>query len=147
MPVQKIRYAVIAALCALVATATCARAIAADDMTKGNDSRRIKFYRNPMGLPDTSPMPKKDSMGMDYIPVYDDEDAGDGTVKISLGKLQKTGVRSEQVETPRSERPVRAPGTINWMNAGYRSSRSGSRALSNTSKTSRRASTFTRASP
>ena len=25
--------------------------------------RRIKFYRNPMGLPDTSPTPKKDSMG------------------------------------------------------------------------------------
>src|SRR5664279_3030079 len=29
--------------------------------------RKILFYRNPMGLPDTSPVPKKDSMGMDYI--------------------------------------------------------------------------------
>ena len=29
--------------------------------------RKIKFYRNPMGLPDTSPTPKKDPMGMDYI--------------------------------------------------------------------------------
>jgi Cu(I)/Ag(I) efflux system membrane fusion protein len=35
--------------------------------------RRILYYRNPMGLPDTSPVPKKDSMGMDYIPVYEDE--------------------------------------------------------------------------
>jgi Cu(I)/Ag(I) efflux system membrane fusion protein len=35
--------------------------------------RKILYYRNPMGLPDTSPMPKKDSMGMDYIPVYQDE--------------------------------------------------------------------------
>ncbi|KAB2921836.1 MAG: efflux RND transporter periplasmic adaptor subunit, partial [Candidatus Contendobacter sp.] len=26
-----------------------------------------------MGLPDTSPTPKKDSMGMDYIPVYESE--------------------------------------------------------------------------
>jgi len=33
--------------------------------------RKIKYYRNPMGLPDTSPAPKKDSMGMDYIPVYE----------------------------------------------------------------------------
>jgi Cu(I)/Ag(I) efflux system membrane fusion protein len=33
--------------------------------------RKIKFYRNPMGLPDTSPTPKKDPMGMDYIPVYE----------------------------------------------------------------------------
>jgi len=37
------------------------------------EERRILFYRNPMGEADTSPVPKKDSMGMDYIPVYEDE--------------------------------------------------------------------------
>ena len=112
MPANKIRYAVIAALCALVATTAGSTAIAADDMPKANESRRIKFYRNPMGLPDTSPTPKKDSMGMDYIPVYDDEDAEGATVRISLGKVQKTGVRSEQVERRVLNVPVRAPGTI-----------------------------------
>jgi Cu(I)/Ag(I) efflux system membrane fusion protein len=75
-------------------------------------TRRLKYYRNPMGLPDTSPVLKKDSMGMDYIAVYDDEDADDGTVKISLGKLQKTGVRTEQIERRVLSAPVRAPGTI-----------------------------------
>ncbi len=35
--------------------------------------RTILYYRNPMGRPDTSPVPKKDEMGMDYIPVYADE--------------------------------------------------------------------------
>ena len=35
--------------------------------------RKILYYRNPMGLPDTSPTPKTDEMGMDYIPVYADE--------------------------------------------------------------------------
>lgn len=35
--------------------------------------RKILYYRNPMGLPDASPEPKKDDMGMDYIPVYADE--------------------------------------------------------------------------
>lgn len=35
--------------------------------------RQVLYYRNPMGLPDTSPGPKKDSMGMDYLPVYADE--------------------------------------------------------------------------
>jgi Cu(I)/Ag(I) efflux system membrane fusion protein len=75
-------------------------------------TRKLKYYRNPMGLPDTSPVPKKDSMGMDYIPVYDDEDSGDGTVKISPGKLQKAGVRSEQVERRVLNVPVRVPGTI-----------------------------------
>jgi Cu(I)/Ag(I) efflux system membrane fusion protein len=78
----------------------------------GNKPRSIKYYRNPMGLPDTSPTPKKDSMGMDYIAVYDDENANDGTVNISLGKLQKTGVRSEPVERRVLNVPVRAPGTI-----------------------------------
>ena len=33
--------------------------------------RKLLFYRNPMGLPDTSPTPKKDPMGMDYIAVYE----------------------------------------------------------------------------
>lgn len=31
---------------------------------------RILYYRNPMGAPDISPLPKKDEMGMDYLPVY-----------------------------------------------------------------------------
>jgi Cu(I)/Ag(I) efflux system membrane fusion protein len=35
-------------------------------------ARKILYYRNPMGQPDTSPVAKKDSMGMDYIPVYAD---------------------------------------------------------------------------
>jgi len=112
MPANNTRTAVIAALCALVTTSTCAPAIAADDMTRGSESRRIKFYRNPMGLPDTSPTPKQDSMGMDYIPVYEDEHASDGTVRISPGKIQKTGVRSEQVEKRVLNMPVRVPGVI-----------------------------------
>jgi Cu(I)/Ag(I) efflux system membrane fusion protein len=33
--------------------------------------KKILYYRNPMGLPDISPVPKKDPMGMDYIPVYE----------------------------------------------------------------------------
>jgi Cu(I)/Ag(I) efflux system membrane fusion protein len=41
---------------------------------------RVLYYRNPMGLPDTSPVPKKDPMGMAYIPVYADEKDDAGTV-------------------------------------------------------------------
>ena len=35
--------------------------------------RKVLYYRNPMGLPDTSPAPKKSPDGMDYVPVYADE--------------------------------------------------------------------------
>ena len=76
--------------------------------------RRVRFYRNPMGLPDTSPVPKKDSMGMDYVPVYEDETEGGSTVAISPGKLQKTGVRSEPVERRNLSVPVRAAGRIEF---------------------------------
>ena len=74
--------------------------------------RKILYYRNPMGAPDTSPVPKKDSMGMDYIPVYADEQDDPGTVKISLDKIQRSGVRTEKVETRQIHRSVRAVGRI-----------------------------------
>jgi len=73
------------------------------------NGKRPRYYRNPMGTPDTSPVPKKDSMNMDYIPVCDDE-AGEapGTVKISLDKVQRLGVRSEEVRERSLSRTVRA---------------------------------------
>ncbi len=74
--------------------------------------RRIKYYRNPMGLADTSPTPKKDSMGMDYIPVYEGEDTDDGAVKLSPGKIQRTGVKSESAALRVVRTTIRAPGTI-----------------------------------
>jgi Cu(I)/Ag(I) efflux system membrane fusion protein len=74
--------------------------------------RKIKFYRNPMGLADTSPTPKKDSMGMDYIPVYEGEDTDDGSVKLSPGKIQRTGVKSEPAMLRVIRTLIRAPGTV-----------------------------------
>src|SRR6478672_3358238 len=74
--------------------------------------RKIKYYRNPMGLPDTSPVLKKDSMGMDYIPVYEGEDTDDGSVKLSPGKLQRTGAKSEPVVRQPIRSVIRAPGTV-----------------------------------
>jgi membrane fusion protein, copper/silver efflux system len=74
--------------------------------------RKIKYYRNPMGLPDTSPVPKKDSMGMDYIAVYEGEDSDDGSVKLTPGKIQRTGVKSEPAAARVIRTVIRAPGTI-----------------------------------
>ena len=74
--------------------------------------RKIKYYRNPMGLPDTSPTPKKDSMGMDYIPVFEGDDSDDGSITLSPGKIQRTGVVSEPAARRVIRTMVRAPGTI-----------------------------------
>jgi Cu(I)/Ag(I) efflux system membrane fusion protein len=88
-----------------------AAATANEDATKASP-RKIIHYRNPMGLPDTSRVPKKDSMGMDYIAVYEGEDEDGRTVKISPGRLQRTGVRTETVERRRLSASLRVPGTI-----------------------------------
>jgi Cu(I)/Ag(I) efflux system membrane fusion protein len=84
----------------------------------GSTDRRVLYYRNPMGLPDTSASPKKDSMGMDYLPVYADEGAqGDppGTVRISPGRLQTLGVRTAAAEMrPAAARTVRATGILQF---------------------------------
>jgi len=77
-----------------------------------SSAKRILYYRNPMGLPDVSKTPKKDSMGMDYIAVYEGEDTDSSTVKVSTGKVQRIGVKSEPATLRAIAMPVRAPGTI-----------------------------------
>jgi membrane fusion protein, copper/silver efflux system len=74
-----------------------------------NGKRKVLYYRNPMGLPDTSPVPKKDWMGMDYIPVHEGEEESGSTIKISLDKVQRSGVRTEAAEMRRIARLIRAP--------------------------------------
>ncbi|MEI7455322.1 MAG: efflux RND transporter periplasmic adaptor subunit [Nitrosomonadales bacterium] len=66
-----------------------------DTGSKPGEPRKILYYRNPMGLPDTSPTPKKDSMGMDYVAVYQGEATEEGLVSISVEKVQKLGVKRE----------------------------------------------------
>lgn len=82
--------------------------------TAGKAEGKVLYYRNPMGLPDTSPVPKKDPMGMDYIPVYEggEPPAKPGTVKISLDKVQLLGVRTEPATQRELRRTVQAVGTI-----------------------------------
>ena len=76
--------------------------------------RKVLYYRNPMGLPDTSPVPKQDSMGMDYIPVYADEEVSNHQVKISLDKVQKLGVKTEPVLPRKMVNTVRAVGQFQF---------------------------------
>ena len=82
-----------------------------ENMPKGE--RKILYYRNPMGAPDVSPVPKKDSMGMDYIPVYADEMGGpQGTVRLAPEKVQRAGVRVAPAERQVLTRTIRATGTV-----------------------------------
>ena len=82
-------------------------------------ARKILYYRNAMGLPDTSPTPKKDAMGMDYVPVYEGGEETDsaastspGQIKISVEKIQKLGVKTEQAALRALDKTVRAVGRV-----------------------------------
>jgi Cu(I)/Ag(I) efflux system membrane fusion protein len=92
-----------------------AQAPAAADGAAMPKARKLLYYRNPMGLPDTSPTPKKDPMGMDYVPVYEGEenepDSG-STIRISSEKVQKLGVRTEAAQLRAVDRRVRAVGRV-----------------------------------
>ncbi len=74
---------------------------------------KILYYRNSMAPTDTSPVPKKDAMGMDYVPVYSDEvSSTPGAVHLTTGKIQLAGVRTGLVEPMTLVDRVRATGTI-----------------------------------
>jgi Cu(I)/Ag(I) efflux system membrane fusion protein len=66
--------------------------------------RKVAFYRSPMDAKQTSPTPRKDEMGMDYVPVYEDELQGGGapveglaTVQIDPARQQLIGLRTAPV--------------------------------------------------
>ena len=85
------------------------------DSMRTEKSRKILHYRNPMGLPDTSPVPKKDPMGMDYLPVYEGEEETSidpGWVSINPDKVQKLGVRTETAAMRELMRTVRSVATV-----------------------------------
>jgi len=78
----------------------------------GKPAKKLLYYRNPMGLPDTSPVPKKDPMGMDYLPVYAGEDEAESGLKISPEKVQKLGVKAVPAKLQMLDRSVRASGRV-----------------------------------
>ncbi|HNX50608.1 MAG TPA: efflux RND transporter periplasmic adaptor subunit [Thermoanaerobaculaceae bacterium] len=82
--------------------------------------RKVLYYRNPMDPTVTSPVPAKDSMGMEYVPVYADEQAGTATggipgranIQISSEGLRLSGVQTTLATRARLARTIRAVGTV-----------------------------------
>jgi Cu(I)/Ag(I) efflux system membrane fusion protein len=76
------------------------------------ESGKVLYYRNPMGLADTSPVPKEDWTGMDYIPVYDGGGQDDSAVRVSAGKIQRTGVKTEKAVLGVVSQAIDVPGKV-----------------------------------
>jgi membrane fusion protein, copper/silver efflux system len=82
------------------------------DSAASGDKGKILFYRAPMSS-DTSPVPTKDAMGMDYVPVYESDTKEEpGAVRLSAEHIQKLGVRTETAARRNLTQAVHAVGTI-----------------------------------
>lgn len=90
--------------------------------------RKIKYWRAPMDPTFVSDKPGKSPMGMDLIPVYEDEAAPPppGTVQIDPGFIQSFGVQSSRVRRTDIPYTIRTVGTLAyndsqlyWVNTKY----------------------------
>jgi RND family efflux transporter MFP subunit len=87
--------------------------------TPSPSRRPIAYYRSPMDPTVRSNKPAKDSMGMDFIPVYEDEIAGGASgvagraaLTLTPEKRQLLGLRSEEVRPERIDRTIRTVGRV-----------------------------------
>lgn len=81
--------------------------------------RKILYYRHPMDQADTSRIPKKDSMGRDYIPVYEDEVSeiggtvlGRAPLQISFKQQELTGVKLGKAEKRKLTKEILTAGRV-----------------------------------
>jgi Cu(I)/Ag(I) efflux system membrane fusion protein len=78
-------------------------------------AKKPLYYRNPMNPEITSPVPARDDMGMDYIPVYAEGDQGKaspGEVRIDPAVVQDIGIRTAQAKREAIAREIRTVGRI-----------------------------------
>ena len=85
---------------------------------KARERGKILFYRNPMNPSITSPVPMKDEMGMDYVPVYEGEAAAathqGAVVTIDPTVVQNMNVVTEKVRRSDVTRQIRTVGTLEY---------------------------------
>ena len=75
--------------------------------------RKILYYRHPHKPQITSPVPRKDEMGMDFVPVYDDGGGG-ATVRISPAVENNLGVRTAVAERGTLWRLIQTVGFVDF---------------------------------
>ena len=76
--------------------------------------RKIKFYKSTMTLGEISQTPRKDSMGMDMVPVYEDESTDSATIRIDPVTIQNMGVRTGVVSKGPLRRAIRTVGVVDY---------------------------------
>jgi multidrug efflux pump subunit AcrA (membrane-fusion protein) len=104
----------------LVKRASVEPTSAAEQKQAKTAERKILYYRNPMDPTVTSPVPMKDSMGMDYVPVYEEAaPAQTAEVYISPEKQQLIGVKYGKIEKRKLTGQILTVGRVAYDPALY----------------------------
>jgi hypothetical protein len=83
-------------------------------------AHKIKFYKSSMNPGEVSAKPGKDSMGMDLIPVYEDNDDSAQAIAIDTGTLQRMNLKTGLVTQGPVLRELRTVGSVAYNEAGLR---------------------------
>jgi Cu(I)/Ag(I) efflux system membrane fusion protein/cobalt-zinc-cadmium efflux system membrane fusion protein len=81
---------------------------------KPEGERKIKYWVAPMDPTYIRDEPGKSPMGMDLVPVYEDEAPSGATIAVDPVTAQNMGVRTAPVERRHMHRKIRTVGTVNY---------------------------------
>ncbi len=76
--------------------------------------RKVKYYKSTMLLGEISPAPRKDSMGMDMVAVYEDQAQDSSLISVSPVTVQTMGIRTGLVTSGPLRRAIRSVGTVEF---------------------------------
>ncbi|MSQ91822.1 MAG: efflux RND transporter periplasmic adaptor subunit [Gammaproteobacteria bacterium] len=115
MIVRKVLFSSVLALAATTTACGPGQQSAPTPVTQ--EARKPLYYRSPMDPGITSDVPRKDSMNMDYIPVYAGTNES-GVVALSGAMVNKLGVRTAPVRRGALAAEVRAVGLTAYDERG-----------------------------
>ena len=75
---------------------------------------KILYYRAPMNPGVISPVPAKDSMGMDYVPVYANDSGGGAAIRISSTVQENLGILTAPVRREDLHREIHTVGYVDY---------------------------------
>ena len=92
------------------------RPFAREQAASKSGERKIKYYKSTMMPGEVRPTPGKDSMGMDMVPVYQDEAtaAESSQIEIDPVTIQDMGIRTDTVKGGPLRRIIRTVGVIDY---------------------------------
>lgn len=88
--------------------------VQAQEKETTSGERKIAYWRAPMDPNYISDEPGKSPMGMDLIPVYEDELGSSGTVQIDPVTVQNIGVKTASVVRQPLSRRIRTVGRVDY---------------------------------